>query len=161
MINLFLASISNFIILVFCHWVFCLVKGGKKYVFHAMLILFLSIVFSSYFLFSQFGFIDSVLIYVSLVILWNSYLIFFINLQNSISFSILLTIYHSAGQKLSYQEIESKYPDLKSLTDRLAAMETNNFILQNGNDVKILPSGKKLALVFTYFRKIFGIRLFG
>ncbi|BDA79166.1 hypothetical protein LPTSP3_g20960 [Leptospira kobayashii] len=158
---LFLFSIVSFLLLIIIHWILCRLTGSERFVLKSLSVNFLFIVFSFYFFFLHFGILDSLFIYLGLVILWNSYLVFFINLQNSISFRILLTIFDSKEKSLSYAEITKFYSDEESLRDRLSSMEINQFISLNKDSIKILPKGITFANVFLFFRNLFGIRKFG
>ncbi|WP_411822917.1 hypothetical protein [Leptospira sp. 'Mane'] len=161
MFFLFLISIVSFLFLAVVHWILSRLTGSRKFVLKSLMVNFVFIVFTFYFFYKYFGILDSLFIYLGTIVLWNSYLVFFINLQNSISFRILLTIFDSKNKSLSYDEIEKYYPDEESLRDRLRSMELNRFILLNHENIEILSKGNLFAKIFLFIRNLFGIRKFG
>ncbi|WP_135624327.1 hypothetical protein [Leptospira ognonensis] len=93
--------------------------------------------------------------------LWNAYIIFLINLQNSISFRILRDIYDLDLKSANYNTIDQFYPDSLSLNDRLGDMVKNRFIRNEKDQVLITKKGIFFAKSFLFFRRMFGIRTFG
>jgi hypothetical protein len=163
MTYLFLFSCLYFLLLVVLHWILCRVTGSERFVIKSLSLFLLSLFITVGYLRSYFDFLEIFVIYLTVLILWNSYLIFFINLQNSISFRILITIFDSSKQSLSKAEINSIYPDEVSLMDRLQSMRLNKFLELDfeNQTIQITSKGKFFGKAFLLFRKLFGIQVFG
>ena len=160
MIHLFVLAIITFVMMVISHFIVSKFTGSQFFVLKAYILFLLSICIS-FFINADLNIFYFLIYCVFLVLFWNSYLIFFINLQNSISFRILREIDESKSKKMTNDEIFSIYPDETSLKDRLDSMHKNNFIKIENDFVKSTPKGKIFASFVIVIRKLFGIEIYG
>lgn len=101
-------------------------------------------------------------VYLQFIILWNLYLIFFINLMNSVSLRMMGEILASPTRSLSLDQLSQVYSDDEALESRLHALARNGFILDRSEQgFTLTPRGALLARVLAASRWCFGIERFG
>jgi len=142
------------------HFVVSRLTGSNLFMLKGLFILAIGLIVSL-FIFKNYNLIPLFIHSIFVIILWNSFLIFFINLQNSISFRILREVEMVALKSMSIDEIEKVYPDLKSFEDRLEMMKQNQFIIEAKSQIQITKKGKNFSQFIILFRKLFGIENFG
>jgi signal transduction histidine kinase len=146
--------------MVILHFILSRLTGSKLFMLKSLLILIIALSISP-FIFRDYDLFTLFIYSLFIIILWNSFLIFFINLQNSISFRILREIEIADSKSMSLAEIEKVYPDTTSFNDRLEAMQINKFIFRKNALIQSTDKGKKFAQLIIIFRKLFGIENFG
>ena len=109
----------------------------------------------------RFGFVNTLIIYFCLILLWNLYLTFFINLMNSISLRIMIEINNSKDGTLSYIKMKYLYDDKEILEKRINELMLNRFIKSSGNLISLSFKGSLLAKFLNILRKIFSINFYG
>ncbi len=108
------------------------------------------------------GFVGFVLVYLCSTILWNSYLIFFINLQNSVSLRMIAEVDRSPLKSLTFDELLAVYPDETQLTTRLEALRLNGMlIIHDNHELELTAKGAFLAKTLARLRALIGLETFG
>jgi hypothetical protein len=93
--------------------------------------------------------------------LWLAYLMFFINLINSISLQMLKLIAESPNRGYLYSDLISFFNKSNSLNERLAALLRNGFLESRDGQFLLTPKGKHFLKIVTLGRKILRIDNFG
>ena len=156
MITLFFYSIIASIVLFIIHLIICKISGSTLFMFKSIL---LYIIFSILTFYNFLGLIEHFIFLFFVGCIWNSYLIFLINLQNSISFRIMREL--SNSDKIELSSLEIFYSSDNILDDRLDDMLKNDFISIDSGIIKPTSKGKIYAEFISKFRKIFGIQVYG
>jgi hypothetical protein len=94
-------------------------------------------------------------------VLWNLYLVFFINLMNSVSLRMMIEIDRAPAQSLSADQLLAAYSDDEALESRLQALVAARFIARDGAALSLQPKGRMLAFVVNSLRRLFGIQFYG
>lgn len=111
---------------------------------------------------AELGLLGALVLYGALVILWNSYLVFFINLINSVSLRMVSEIERSPTGSLSIAEVTDLYSDEEALETRLRALVANGFLIDRGDaGLELTARGAWFARFLELVRKVFGIESFG
>jgi len=111
---------------------------------------------------SRLGLPGAVFVYSALVMLWNSYLIFFVNLMNSVSLRLMGELRQAPGGKLSLQQLQGVYSDEAALDSRLGSLVHNGLLVDQGaGGLALTGKGRALARVLAASRALFGIDEFG
>ena len=161
MIRLFIASCLVFCGGVVLHAVLTHLIHSRNYVRNGYL-LFVGMCLAAIPLALRLGLVGALVLYVALTILWNSYLLFFINLMNSVSLRMMGEIDRSTTGNLSLAEIESSWSDTDALESRLQALAHNGFIVDDGaHGLRVTPRGRSFAWVLEVIRRTIGIESFG
>ncbi len=161
MITLIGTTAAIFTVAVVAHWGLTHLSHNRLYVRNAFL-LFGAVCLAALPIAVRFGPIGFLIVYSALVILWNSYLVFFINLINSVSLRIIDEIDRSPNQSLSLSEVENAYSDKEALELRLKALAMNGLFIDEGaKGLTLTPKGTMFARGLELARKVFGIDSFG
>ena len=160
MIETFLLAAVTFTCMIPIHILLCHLTGSNLFVRRSQILLLLALA-ASLVLLPPVHVIDYLFFVFCVTALWNAYLIFFINLQNSISFRIIMKIRKSPAQAMTRNKLDEDYPDNDILQDRLEAMVANKFIYRSGDGYAITKQGKGYARIISSVRKFFSIRNFG
>ena len=107
------------------------------------------------------GLLGVAFFYLNLVILWNLYTIFFINLMNSVSLRMMVEIENSPTRALSAEELQALYSDEEALQSRLRGLVSNGFLKEEGPELALTRKGKAFAAILAAVRKLLGIEFFG
>jgi len=107
------------------------------------------------------GPVGFVFFYINLAILWNLYMIFLINLMNSVSLRMMTEIARSPARALSSEEIAAVYSDEEAFESRVQGLVNARFLQSTGKQLVLTPRGKALARLLTVIRGVFGIRSYG
>lgn len=154
-----IAALSLFIYIII-HWLFIKSSGPKFFMVKSLLLhLIGSIIFLILFLdktITQLSYL--LLLFVGLC---NAYIIFLINLQNSISFRILKEFIEVKKDILSYEELNLLYPSNKIIIDRLNELIDNKFIFMQNEKIILTKKGYLFGKSIKAFQKIFGIEKSG
>ena len=86
---------------------------------------------------------------------WLAYVMFFINLLNSVTLKMLSCLAQKGEIKSS--EFEEIFNESNSLSVRLNSMEKNNFIETMDNQIVLEKKGIKILKVVSFLRKILSI----
>lgn len=159
--DIFFYSSIFFTLMVFIHLILSYLTGSKFFMLKAIIFFIVSAILSGFFLIYKFNLIEIFFFLLFLGILWNSYLIFFINLQNSISFRIMNEIQNQSEDSITRIELDEIFPDKIILEDRLVDMKNNGFIYEENHQIILQPKGQFYSKIINRFRKLFGIEYFG
>ncbi|MBM9589047.1 hypothetical protein JWG41_01210 [Leptospira sp. 201903075] len=160
MIQLFFQSIVLFLIYLSVHWVLLRTTGPKFFMAKSLvLLLVLSVVL--FFRYSSHSVTSIICIQIFFIGITNAYLIFLINLQNSISFRILRELSKTTEGFVKHSKLQELYSTDQIISDRLKEMEENGFIVRHGEVIKTTNKGKWFGYGIFVFQKVFGINLFG
>jgi len=88
--------------------------------------------------------------------LWLAYLMFFINLLNSITLKMLDFLAKNGGELDSYG-FKAIFGGDSGISSRIEAIKRNNFLKEENGQLKITERGKILVYSIRFFRKIIGI----
>ena len=158
---LVLTSASIFAIAVAAHFALTHVIHSQRYVRNAFLV-FAAVCVAALPVAVHFGAIGALILYASLVILWNSYLVFFINLMNSVSLRMINEIDRSPMGSLSMAAVNALYSDEEALEARVAALVRNGFLIDRlGDGLQLTNKGAIFARFLEGARNLFGIDSFG
>ncbi|MDD5456360.1 MAG: hypothetical protein PHV30_04925 [Candidatus Margulisbacteria bacterium] len=158
---LFLTAMVLFCVYVALHLVVTRIYGNRSYLIKAYSIFLAISILLVKPLLDRFGVLNAIIIYFNLVLFWNLYLTFFINLMNSISLRIMLEINESSQKKLTYQNIKNLYNNEEILGKRINELAINKFIKISENYIDLTGKGKILAGFLHYLRNIFSINFYG
>lgn len=155
MIHSFTEAFLSFSAAVSLHILLCRFTSQKQFVLrHLVFGLFIFFVLLLYQI--KYRKIDFVSLYI-FTSLWMIYLIFLVNLMNSVTLKMLEYISNSSSMKVHQRELDSQFSKEDFMTSRITAMENNNFISCSGDIVKLKTKGVILALMIIFIRKIFSI----
>lgn len=99
--------------------------------------------------------------YLQLIILWNLYTIFFINLMNSVSLRMMIEIANSPTTALTTNELVSLYADEEALESRLRGLVATGLLRRENQYLTLTSRGQMLGALLAIIRKTFGIEFFG
>jgi hypothetical protein len=150
-----------FVLMVLIHIPLCRKTGNAKFVFRGLMLeVFALAIFIPVEIFHE----DKSCVFIELVAmvcLWNMYLFFLINMQNSFSLRMMLEISKASGQRLSKTEINLRFSDADSFNARLKALELNGFLRKYGHQLILLPKGKTLGKMILRIRSLLGVKEYG
>jgi len=107
------------------------------------------------------GLVPVVCFYLAATILWNLYLIFFINLMNSVSLRLMIEIDAAPNRTLTADQLIDVYSDDQAFENRLRGLCSAGLLERDGNELVLKPRGLALARSVGLIRKLFGIDFFG
>jgi hypothetical protein len=96
-----------------------------------------------------------------LIILWNLYTIFFINLMNSVSLRMMTEIGNAPSRSLSGEELLALYSDEEALQSRVGGLVSTGLLQRDGQELVLTGKGRVLAQFLKVIRKLFGIEFYG
>ncbi len=160
MTTLFFWACVIFTPAVLIHLILLRLIRGQRFILSGYAVLVVVLLVSVPFVLSR-GFLSAFCVYLWLVILWNLYLIFFINLTNSVSLRIMFEISKSRTKALSFQEIMGIYSDDETFRARVVGLEVGGFIVLQGQTMTLTSKGNQFARLLGLFRTVFSITDFG
>ncbi|HVM63094.1 MAG TPA: hypothetical protein VMV72_19705 [Verrucomicrobiae bacterium] len=107
------------------------------------------------------GLIAVIFFYLSATIVWNLYLIFFINLMNSVSLRLMIEIDAAPDQTLTTEQLLAAYSDDQAFENRLQGLCGAGLLRREGDELVLMPRGRMLAGCVGWIRRLFGIDFFG
>lgn len=159
--RLFIIGVALFTAAVLGHLLLTQVVHSRHYVRNGYLVAVVACV-ASLPLLAPLGALARVFVYLQFAILWNLYLVFFINLMNSVSLRMMIEIRQSSSGSMSLTQLQGVYSDGDALEARLHALMQNGFIREPGpQGFTLTPRGLILARVLAVSRWCFGIDRFG
>jgi len=167
MTGAFLQALLFFLIGIAIHIPLSRISGNQKFVFRGLL---LEFVLGLAMTLASIGFLElapsRTYLLVSLlcfVCLWNLYLFFIINLQNSFSLRMLSEIAASPTQSLSKEALDEVFSDKAAFEARLKALSLNGFIKIDisTQSVRVTFKGRLMSLVLSSLRSLLRIRTYG
>lgn len=157
---LFFHALICFIAYFAIHWLIFRITGPKFFMAKSLSLLAFSVIFifvySSYLTVPRYAFFF--LIYVGIC---NAYLIFLINLQNSISFRILNEMSNSNVERFNLKQVAELYPVKTIINDRLTELNDNGFIVLSNGEIQLTKKGYYFGLGIQIFQRVFGISVSG
>lgn len=140
----------------------CLVRISNRthFIMKSYMVLIFMMIVSGLFLITA-GLLNLLVVYMFLILLWNLYLIFLINLMNSVSLRIMCEMWRSEAGRLSLNEIERIYSSDQLLEDRLNDMEKGGLVRLEGSIVHLTEKGQLLAKGLAHIRKAASVDFFG
>ena len=88
--------------------------------------------------------------------LWLAYMMFFVNLMNSVTLK-MLDFMASRGGILAADDFRQIFGKDSAIVSRLEAIKRNNFLRKDGERLKITAKGHFLVSAVRILRKILGI----
>lgn len=101
--------------------------------------------------------IDLLAIYI-LGTLWLAYLMFFINLLNSLTLKMLATLAEKNQGSSKLQEFKDIFIKDDGLLVRLEAMKKNGFISIEGESIRLVGRGASMSKMISIVRTIFSMK---
>lgn len=99
--------------------------------------------------------------YLTWVVLWNLYLVFFINLMNSVSLRMMIEIHGAPDRQLSRDDLLACYTDEEALHSRLEGLVRTGFAQWAGPSLVLTARGRSFAALLSVIRRLFGIEFYG
>ncbi len=157
MTSLFFETCVLFVLAVWIHNSLCHVWHSEKFVFRGLLFEGVYL-FSAYFLsVDRYTATQAAFISFVFVCLWNLYLIFFINLQNSVSLRIAVAVFDKGQGKMALSGVNQHFPTAEGFESRLLAMRRNGFVEQVGQKLILTPKGRTFARIYRFMRRVFAL----
>lgn len=154
-----LTSLVYFALAVGAHFIICRLSGEKKFMLKGLaagLVFFAAACANEW----RTGRFDPVLLYL-LATLWLTYLIFLINLLNSVTLKMLERLAGAPAVAMREEDFRGIFSGENGIKARLADMKINGFILDDGKSLRLTPkAGLLLKTVFT-IRRVFSIDVTG
>lgn len=139
---------------VFSHLILCRLTGTPKYMAKGLFSGFLLVLCLILWQASQKSLNLSVIYYV--FTLWLAYLMFFVNLLNSITLKMLDFLAKNGGE-LDSDGFKAVFGGDSGISSRIEAIKRNNFLVEDKGCLRITAKGKILVYSIKFLRKIIGI----
>ena len=160
MTQLFVPILAVFAAGVTAHLLFTRLISNANFVRNGYVFLLLGGIFLAPFIWPS-GAMPVLFGYLQLVILWNLYTIFFINLMNSVSLRIMREIDDTPSRFLTTDQLAAMYSDEEALESRLRGLTAHGFLRQDGEELVLTAKGTVFATLLNLIRKLFGIEFYG
>ena len=95
--------------------------------------------------------------YISLYLLgtsWLAYLMFFINLLNSITLKMLSALADEKAGRLNREGFNQFFNEKDGLGVRISSMKLNGFLISEGDQICLTPKSKLMVLGVSFLRKL-------
>lgn len=161
MIEIFILSVKCFALSVMIHWFLLRFFSNRFFVAIAYIALVIGIILSEFIFFSSFAWVQQLVAGFLLVMLWNLYVTFLINLMNSISISIIVRVIYADKKVLSLPDLVMEDATNNQLESRLSMAQRVKLIRIDSDTVEVLMLGRTLNFFISGLRKIWGISIYG
>lgn len=190
MVYAFGSGVLIFVMAVIVHWVVLQIIGIKNYLMNAftvlsvvLLVVVLFYIASSFFFFVNFlgllrplwplGPYQMLISGLVIIILWNSYIIFFVNLKYSVSFKIMSFLLENSRSSsnsnsksnINIDTLKQRFSDNDLLETRLLNMMESGLLFasdENGGETLVLTNkGKVVGAIHHWLRRFLSIKTFG
>ncbi len=152
-------SVSFFTAAVFIHLLICTYTGGNKFMQKGLLTGLAVTAAAAVWQYST-GPLDPVSLYL-VITLWLAYLIFLINLLNSVTLKMLARLAQEPSGALDEEAFRNLFNEETGIKLRLEDMRANGFIRQDGENLRLTEKAGLLLRTVFLIRKILSIDVVG
>ena len=152
-------SVSFFAATVGAHLQICIFSGTGKFMLKGLLTGFTSLLAAAAWGYRA-GAVDIISLYIILT-LWLAYMMFFINLLNSVTLKMLARLAEEPGGELTEPAFQGIFNEETGIRLRLEDMRANGFIKLEGEDLRLTAKARLLLAAVFLIRKIFSIDVVG
>lgn len=151
-------SILWFMSAVFIHIIICRIKGTQKFVLHGLV--FAVALIAALIAWQIYAKKLNLAVIYYVLTLWLAYLMFFINLLNSVTLK-MLDYLSSKGGQLEERNFSEIFGNNNAIPSRIDAIKANGFLIEK--EGKLILDKKSVFLIKTVrlMRKIFGVNIVG
>jgi hypothetical protein len=151
--NLFLESFGFFTAGVFLHLPICRWHGSRRFAFRSIAFFLIYSVPICWFLGTR-PLSEAICVYLMAGLLWNCYVIFLINLQNSITLQLLCFLARCGDRSITPDRLEIEFSSSNCIGNRFDAMRRNHFVACDPQGrYTLTPSGKRVARLISVMRR--------
>jgi len=153
---LFLRAFATFMALVAVHLLLCRFRGSTRFAARAYAFFVFGSI-AAFPLLPQKDALRALVTYALLILLWNTYVIVLINIQNSITLHFLGVIRRTAGG-ISITDLLGSLSRKYHLGARMVALESNGFIRHDpGEGYRLTERGKLIVRMVSLIQRTFGL----
>ncbi|MFT6069542.1 MAG: hypothetical protein ACJAT2_000990 [Bacteriovoracaceae bacterium] len=152
--NSLVITTQFFLSAVMIHLITCRFSSSR-FMFKGLILGVITVISFAFFQFRA-GKVDLVSLYL-LGTAWLGYLMFFINLLNSVTLKMLAALSESKNETLLNSDFNSFFSEENGLHSRISLMIENGFLETKGNGLILTPRSKLMVWCINLLRKVFAM----
>jgi len=159
MLSTLTAATAWFTAAAFAHLLICLFTGAGRYMLKGLSTGFVFFILAAAWQ-HRTGAADLIALYL-IIALWLAYLMFFVNLLNSVTLTMLARLAHEQSGAMEEAGFHDLFNEETAIKTRLADMLANGFIRSQGDNIILTPKAGLLLNIVFLIRKILSIDVIG